>query len=149
MIRLFDVYLSGNAEEFLYNLLGERKPHESISHKQMPTYDEHLRFVRSRPYEVWYLIAAAGEEGGTAEIMLPRSYVSAGAIYLTPQREVGIAILSRYRSQGLGTAAIRELQRLHPGRLLANINPLNAASQDFFKRLGGKLIQVTYEVPPS
>ena len=35
---------------FLYELLSERDPVANISHKQMPTYDEHIRFVTSKPY---------------------------------------------------------------------------------------------------
>jgi hypothetical protein len=36
----------------------------------------------------------------------------------------------------------------HPGRFLANINPLNRPSTEMFLDLGFKQLQVTYELPP-
>ena len=41
---------------FLYNLLKERDSKANISHKTMPTYTEHLRFIKSRPYRKWYVV---------------------------------------------------------------------------------------------
>ena len=34
---------------FLYELLTQRRQAANISHKKMPTYEEHVKFVRSRP----------------------------------------------------------------------------------------------------
>ena len=36
---------------YLYQLLGERTPDQSISHKEMPSIGEHIRFLESNPYE--------------------------------------------------------------------------------------------------
>ena len=36
--------------KFLYQHLKERDPKENISHQQMPTYTEHVKFVLSSPY---------------------------------------------------------------------------------------------------
>ncbi|SVB98178.1 uncharacterized protein METZ01_LOCUS251032, partial [marine metagenome] len=33
--------------EFLYDLLLQRNPDANISHKKMPTYEEHVNFVKS------------------------------------------------------------------------------------------------------
>ena len=41
---------------FLYKLLKERDSKENISHKEMPSYKEHIKFVKSRPYQKWYII---------------------------------------------------------------------------------------------
>ena len=41
---------------FLYTLLENRDPSYNISHKIMPSYDEHERFVKTRPYTNWYVI---------------------------------------------------------------------------------------------
>ena len=43
--------------------------------------------------------------------------------------------------------ALLELMRLHPGKFLANVNPANEASRKLWESLGGKLIQVTYDIP--
>ncbi|MEK9736784.1 MAG: hypothetical protein VW239_05635, partial [Candidatus Nanopelagicales bacterium] len=49
--------------------------------------------------------------------------------------------------KGHARAAVFELMRMHPGKFLANVNPANAASCNLWESLGGKLIQVTYELP--
>ena len=41
---------------FLFKLLKERDPKANISHKKMPTYVEHSKFVLSKPYSKWYII---------------------------------------------------------------------------------------------
>ena len=41
---------------FLYDLLKNKDPNANISHKKMPSYDEHVEFVMSKPYTNWYII---------------------------------------------------------------------------------------------
>lgn len=40
--------------QFLYTLLQQRR--DSISHKQVPSYDEHIAFIENHPYRDWFLI---------------------------------------------------------------------------------------------
>ena len=42
--------------EFLFNLLEERDSTANISHKKMPTYNSHIKFIKSKPYSKWYII---------------------------------------------------------------------------------------------
>jgi RimJ/RimL family protein N-acetyltransferase len=107
----------------------EREAHQSISHRQMPTLQEHKAFIASRPYLHWYLVYV-GEY--------------AGAVYLSKQREIGIGILKAYRNQGYAKMAISQLMGMHPGQMLANINPANRESIDLFTGLGFRLLQLTY-----
>jgi RimJ/RimL family protein N-acetyltransferase len=132
--RLVSVYrLPRSAPFVLYQLLQEREPHVNISHRKLPTWKDHLRFISRRPYNAWYLIEAA------------QHYV--GAIYLTENGEIGIGILERWRGRGYGPAAIRLLMRKHPReRFLANINPKNAKSIRMFSDMGFHMIQQTYEL---
>ena len=134
-----------DTEMVLFELLQERPDIANISHKQMPSLAEHCAFVRSMPYERWYLIQEWPEtyEEAVFGEMKPRWV---GSIYLTKQREVGIFIFKAYQKQGIGKGAIRLLQEAHPGKLLANISPLNQRSIDFFESLGFKHIQNTYEI---
>lgn len=134
-MKLVSVYEDeGFAASILYRLLQERERDESISHKAMPTLDQHLAFVAGAPYAHWYMAMADG---------YPR-----GAVYLTRQREIGVAILRAQRGHGYALDAVAELMRLHPGRFLANINPANAASIALFRKLGfGGPIQITLERP--
>lgn len=140
MITLVSVYTERLASMFLYDLLKERleEPHANISHKALPTLVEHQEFVRARPYRAWYLIEV--KSAGSIEP------VWIGAIYLTLVREVGIHILRAHRGAGYGSVALKELRRMWPGRLLANINPANAASVAFFAKYGARHIQNTYEL---
>ena len=119
--------------QFLYNLLEERKPVTYISHKKMPTYEEHVNFVKSSPYSKWYIIEVDGER--------------AGSIYLTKQNEIGIFLNEGLQEKGIGSNALNVLIGKNPDlRYLANINPENKKSIEFFKKLGFTLIQYTYEL---
>lgn len=109
-------------ERFLYKLLAERKPHQNISHKEMPSYDDHVKFVRSKPYKEWYLIYCDN--------------LCVGSIYLSKQNEIGLFIFEEYQGRGLGTKAINDLIKLHPITLHANIAPNNYKSIAFFKKHG-------------
>ena len=119
--------------QFLYNLLEERKPITYISHKKIPTYEEHVNFVKSSPYSKWYIVEVDGER--------------AGSIYLTKQNEIGIFLNEGLQEKGIGSNALNVLISKNPGlRYLANINPENKKSIEFFKKIGFTLIQYTYEL---
>ena len=125
--------VDGKDVQFLYNLLEERKPVTYISHKKMPTYEEHVNFVKSSPYSKWYIIEVDGER--------------AGSIYLTKQNEIGIFLNEGLQEKGIGSNALNVLIGKNPDlRYLANINPENKKSIEFFKKLGFTLIQYTYEL---
>lgn len=133
-VRLVSVYTTPNAYAVLYELLKERTKQQSISFVSLPTMAEHINFVVKKPYEAWYLI-----EGG------PRLHpYHVGAIYLTKLREVGVFIFRCHNGKGFGTAAFAALREQHPGRILANVNPMNEPSLDFFRKHGGKVIQHTF-----
>lgn len=118
--------------DFLYGILQARidEPHTNISHRAMPSFEEHVAFVASRPYLVWYVIRYGDRD--------------AGAAYISRAREVGIYVLAPYRGKGIAKSALQSLISLHPGPLLANIAPGNTASQAFFSRFGFDLVQYTY-----
>ena len=130
-VQLLDVYsCAGTSVALLYRLLSQRTHDQSISHKTMPTFAEHLAFVCKEPYTAWYVIL--GDD------------YQVGAVYLSKQREIGISILDEFRHRGYGTQAVRLLMARHPGKFLANVNPANAASANLFRHLGFGLIQHTY-----
>ena len=118
---------------FLYDLLMERNPRANISHKKMPTYNEHVKFVSSRPYPKWYIILCDVNR--------------AGSIYLTSQNEIGIFIKKSFQNKQIGDIALRKLIQKNPKkRYLANVNPKNKKSICFFKNHGFKLTQYTFEL---
>ena len=131
-MRLIDVYKHNESAQLLYRLLQEREHHQCISHKTLPPFDEHWKFIVSRPYLAWYLV----EQRGTI----------IGATYLTKQREIGIFLFRKHQGKSLGAKAVQLLMDAHPGKFLANVAPTNPGSSEFFKNLGFKLIQHTYEL---
>lgn len=135
-MTLQDVYSQQEPLDVLWRLMKEREPHQNISHKTMPTKEQHRAFFDGKPYMDWRYIMIGGE--------LPGALIPVGAIYLTHQREIGIGILKQHRGHGYAKEAIRMLRELHPGPCLANINPHNKASRRMFEKLGFNLLQVTY-----
>ena len=118
---------------FLYQHLKERNPSANISHKKMPTYAEHVKFVMSRPYSKWYIIIHKNKKVGT--------------IYLTKQNEIGIFIKNKMQDKLIGQKTLEMLMGKNPRkRYLANVSPKNKKSSHFFTRNGFKLIQYTYEL---
>lgn len=125
--------VSKHDHRFLYNLLEWRNPKINISHKKMPTFSEHVLFINSNPYLKWYVIFYGKQKIGT--------------IYLSKNYEIGIFLKPNMQRRGFGKIAIKKLiEQNQNKRFLANINPINFNSQKFFKELGFKLIQHTYEL---
>ena len=121
---------------FLYTHLKERDSRANISHKRMPTYQEHVKFVNSKPYSKWYIVMYGAKKIGT--------------IYLTKMNEIGIFIKKKFQDDGVGQATLDLLMQKHPKeRFLANVNPKNKKSINFFKHNKFKLIQYTYELEPN
>ena len=122
-----------NDSKFLYQLLLEREPIANISHKKIPTYNQHLKFLKSKPYSKWYIIWNNKQR--------------VGSVYLTKQDEIGIVIKKEYQKEGIGKTALELVINQNPRkRYLANISPKNIHSQKFFKKNGFTLIQHTYEL---
>lgn len=117
---------------FLYNLLKERNPDANISHKKMPTYSEHVKFLNSSPYDKWYVIKLKNKK--------------VGSIYLTRQNEIGIFLKKKMQGKNMAKKSLQILMSTNPKkRYLANVSPKNKKSIRFFKNNGFKLIQYTYE----
>jgi len=122
--------------KFLYNLLKQRGSSVNISHKKMPTYTQHVKFVLSKPYLIWYTIRVKNKK--------------VGSIYLSHQNEIGIFTEKKFQNKGIGKQVLKMIMKKHPkSRYLANVNPKNKNSIKFFKKNSFKLIQYTYELIPS
>lgn len=145
-IILESVYRRPGGIEALYELMRERSTeadqHVNISHRALPPFLEHARFVRSKPYRAWYLVKVDG--------------LVAGSVNLTKLNEVGIVLHPDYRGKGVGKAALKLLLNRHrplaaipahrAGHWLANVHPLNERSIRLFTGLGFKLKQHTYQL---
>lgn len=132
-LTFIPVYECEDAPALLFSLLKERTPEQSISHIQVPTWESHIKFIRSDPYKHWYLVYI--------------DTTPVGSIYLSHSNEIGIFVFRAYQGMGIGPAAVQCLMQKHPGKFLANINPTNTASITMFERLGFVHIQNTYKGP--
>lgn len=121
--------------EDLYDILGSRDETINISHKKMPTYEEHCDFWRNCTYKYTRAIVVDGE--------------FAGYTYLTNSNEIGIFVKKEFQGKGIAknviTEIIKQFKGLRNKRFLANINPKNIKSQKLFESLGFKSCQITYE----
>lgn len=146
MLELFDIYddkikTSMNEQfrlKFLYDLLKERPDYANISHKKMPTYEEHCAFVKSNPYKHWFLVL-------NFELTDINLCFVIATVYITKQNEIGIAVKKEYQRKGYATEILVKLiNENKDGELFANIAPGNIGSQRLFEKLGFKHIQNTY-----
>lgn len=118
---------------FLYELLKERDPRVNISHKKMPSYTQHVKFVMSMPYSKWYIVEYHEKD--------------VGSVYLTKDNEIGIFIKKEMHGKHIGFNALKLLIEKNPrSRYLANVNPKNKKSIQFFENNSFNLIQYTYEL---
>lgn len=134
-MKLVDVY-DVPSDVVLYRLLEERPTFANISHRKMPTWREHKKFLESRPYDAWYLIMQS-----------ETSMEVCGSVYLTRDAEIGIFLFEKHQGKGYASAAIQALMEKHPRDCYrANINPNNHNSIAMFELAGFTHIQNTYEL---
>lgn len=144
MIEFHDVYATEDAVGVLYALMKERDPDTNISHRECPSYADHMDFVERRPYWLWYLIGS--------------EYEWIGAVNITHRNEIGIAIFRSYQRNGWGRKAlVKVIADIEPrpaiageraGYFIANVNPQNTRSIQLFESIGFKLCQETYSYEP-
>jgi len=116
--------------KFLFNHLKERDPRENISHKKMPTYDEHVKFVLSKPYSKWYIIFERNKK--------------IGSVYLTKADELGLHLKKEYFRESLLKEILESLMKSEPNkRFVFNVSPRNKKFMKFLQKNGYMISQQT------
>ena len=119
----------------------ENDPYINISHRALPSKEEHEAFVESKPFYIWNLIKA--------------NNVWLGYVSVTWRNEIGIILFIKHRNKGYGKEALKgilmekplnAIKSKRPGHFVANINPLNDKSIRLFEGLGFSHCQNTYEL---
>jgi len=119
--------------EFLFNLLQKRDSKVNISHKKMPTYNQHIKFLKSKPYSKWYII------------ILEKQKI--GSIYLSKQNEIGIFLMKSCDVDDIRLKSLITLMKKNPRkRYLANVNPNNKKLISFWKKNNFSLVSYSYEL---
>ena len=127
---------NGQYIKFLYSLLFQRTEDESISHKKMPSYENHCTFINSKPYLIWSVVT------NVDNLMI-------GSFYISYHDEIGIFIDKAYRGRGYGTEILKHLLEVYPYMgFLANINPKNHKAIRLYAKEGFKPLQNTYHISP-
>ena len=117
--------------EFLYELLKQREGQVNISHSSLITWEEHLDYIKNHSYKSWDVIWVENNRVGN--------------IYLTQRDEIGIFIDNKFQGRGYGSQALKQfMEKNGKKRYLANINPTNYKSIQFFGKNGFTHIQNTY-----
>jgi GNAT superfamily N-acetyltransferase len=132
---------------FLYGVLIERlkDPDSNISHKAMPSWEDHVAYLHSGVYQAHYLAVLGAHDD-----------ICIGHCYVDKDDHVGVYIHPLYRRRGFATWMLGELIKRHPPPLYANVNRHNMASLKLFDAMGFRLhstppVQVTLKlgVPPA
>ena len=117
--------------EFLFKLLKQREGSVNISHKSTPVWTDHVKYIKNNDYQSWMIIWVDDSRVGN--------------IYLTQRNEIGIFVDKKFQSKGYGSLALEEFMKKNgKKRYLANINPTNYKSIQFFGKHGFLHIQNTY-----
>ena len=121
-MKIFDTMklkkVSEDDVDFLYEMLKERDPVENYLHKEMPTYEEHSKFVmKTNPYDGWYIIMLDSKKVGHINIVHKDNY------------EVGWFIKKEFQNFGIPIKAFEMLKELHKSPIYTGKNnPKNIRS---------------------
>ena len=115
--------------------MSERKQFENISHKKLPSYNNHVKFIKSKPYAKWLLIECR-------EKIL-------GSVYLSKNNEIAIWIkkdIKDYKMKIRKKILEEIITKFTRKKYLTNINPRNKKIINFYKKNGFKLIYSTFQL---
>ena len=135
MISIKLIQISSKHYRFLYDLLSERKQFENISHKKLPSYNNHVKFIKSKPYAKWLLIECR-------EKIL-------GSVYLSKNNEIAIWIkkdIKDYKMKIRKKVLEEIITKFTRKKYLTNLNPRNKKIINFYKKNGFKLIHSTFQL---
>jgi len=108
--------------EFLYEMLKERDSRINVSHKELPTFQQHKKFVKSKPCDGWYIIMAQEKK--------------VGHIQIYNDDRIGWFIKNEYKRLGFVIPAFEKLKKIHPReKYLGKVNPDNLEAQNLLIKL--------------
>jgi hypothetical protein len=137
LLKFDSVRPDDNQIRVLYNLLEARK--YNISHREIPSYDEHTLFVKAEPYRAWYIILYREKP--------------IGSVYLTEDNSVGLNIEEEQIEQVLSGVInfVLERHKPNPGlkslrcdRFSVNVSPSNKKLISAMEKSGAEVIQICF-----
>lgn len=124
----------------LYNLLHRRK--YNISHKKMPTFEEHEIFVQNNPYRAWYLIKKENLCVGSVYILRDNCIgINMDLPVVQSIQETILFITSKHKP-------LKEIKSIRPPNYYMNVSIDNSDMQRILETIGATKIQYTYLLAP-
>ncbi len=123
--------------QHLYTLLSKRN--HSISHQNMPSFEQHKGFVQSHPYRAWYLITSSTQP--------------IGSVYVSNENSIGINLLDSSQTDVVkatlafvtnNISPLPAIASVRPRHFVINVAPTNNALKQTLDSLNAPLIQLTY-----
>lgn len=124
--------------EILYDLL--KKRNFNISHKNIPTFDEHKMFVINNPYRTWYLIKENNTFIGSFYIKIDNSV----GINITNETQENIVSILEFIKKNF--TPLPQEKSMVPNYFYINIPALNLNLQNILKIINTPLLQVSYKI---
>ncbi len=135
-LRLIKVKRTVEDATLLFEILKKRT--HTISHKSLPTFQEHKKFVLNHPYRVWFIVKNKYDDIGTVYILKNNSI----GINLFKEKTTATPwiikkILSKYKP-------LKEIKSVRAAEFDFNVSPGDADYISILKKMGARLAQSTY-----
>ena len=137
MIELIKVNVDNiNHIRLLYVLLSKRK--YNISHKKLPSFLEHKKFVINSPYRVWYLIKNVNSFIGSTYIS-KENIIAINAFEIDNDHYVKIlkTLLNNHEP-------LKPIKSVRNSNFIINVNPNNKVLLECMNRIGMEQIQTSF-----
>lgn len=138
-IDFIDINLDERVDhvEFLYELLKQRK--FSISHKKLPSFSQHKKFVRNNPYALWKIIKIKDK--------------LIGSVYLNQDNSIGLHILNEFKQEAIHVikkieknfTPLNEVRSLRSGYFSFNISPNDSYMQKILELNNYEIKQISLQ----
>jgi len=125
-----------NHIRLLYILLSKRK--YNISHKKLPSYREHKKFVINSPYRVWYLIKNVNRFIGSTYIS-KENIIGINAFDINNDDYVKIfkTLLNNHKP-------LKAIKSVRNSNFIINVNPSNKVLLECMNKIGMEQIQTSF-----
>ena len=122
---------------FLYKLLKSRE--YCISHKELPSFEEHSNFIKNHPYHKWFIVVNLSN--------------LIGSLYIHKDNSIGLDILKEYEILIPNVLSFLEkrykplpyIKSVRSKNFFLNLSPQNKRVQDLLISSGYEISQVSYE----
>jgi len=124
--------------EILYELLKKRD--FTISHKDIPSFDEHKIFVINNPYRAWYLVKENNSFIGSFYIKNDNSI----GINIKNETRESISIILEFIKKNF--TPLHQKKSMVPNYFYVNVPALNLNLQNILSVINTPLLQVSYKI---